>query len=347
MINVEEVEGKSTNPILGKPFAELSANLINFFNIPDMKEWVSIYLTSIGLVKSLANDDADIIIDKIKAIVTKYEKELVCKLVESKIVYSFHIGEYRITPMILLALGFDVKLLVAEHIRNEQLQLYYQTTELINHKFGTRSKLTVLTKLKSSNDDNEKIFIYFDGNIGSGKYHSDSKNFHSTDFLGQRVFFHQGLSFISYFHKQPVLCMYVLPENETYVVEAIQHIETAGISKGNIRDYCQTVSAIFSSTLSESIKRNFTLWENAFAMHTWIQGNNVSSTNFNEGEKLFFENTNRSKTTFNVFRYFPIKVNSGEYMFDRKTYLVHKIRDDEYVRYYKEVSLFFFGNSKQ
>jgi hypothetical protein len=322
-----------------KSFGEITANLINFYKINDIDDWMPIYFKAINQWEYANQDSNEEIIAKIDKILFQYKEALLRKLEQSKIVYTFHIGPYRLYPMILLALGFDVKLLVADHIRKEQLLFYEAITKRIN--FASNSDQNVISKLKNSTNENEKIFVYYDGNIGSGKYHSQSKNFFTTEFLGQTLFFHQGLPFISYFHIQPVLCFYLLPIENGYELVAHQHLETGGAKRDGLKEYCNLASSVFSKTLESTVAKHFIFWENLFAIHTWIKNHDVNTTNFDIGERDFFNRYNLKNVTFNIFRYFPFEGNNALYMLDRKTYRVHEIKKPDYQQFRKEVNSIF------
>jgi len=324
-------------------FCSLSANLIHFFKKYSIQESVEIAKHLFLQQETVKKEGMSM--SNLKKIINKHGEILNSQINKSKIIYTFHLGSYRLVPMILLALGYDVKLLVADNIYNDELKDYLKVTKKINKVFNVVSKLTVVSNQDRSLlynlkklSNNEKVFIYFDGNIGTGKFNNSSKNYYYQKFFDQELYFHKGTGFLNYFSKQPLLGIIVLhSKNDVFNIKILEHNESKFKSM-NLREYSLALTKDVVSNLENLVKANFLQWENILYVHYWLKGHYVETKNYEQGETEFKD----LNTDFNIYRYFPFKFKGLAYLFDKKTYLTYPIESQKFIKYTKICKKFYF-----
>lgn len=336
--------------IYGIRFAEFSSNLIHFFKTFDITQWLEDYI-EISFQGEIVEDDKErLAVEKVCWLVENYSSEVKSLIENSSIVYSFHTGSYTLIPMFIHALGFDVKILVADNVYKKQADFYFNTSKRINKKFNNTNKFSIISnqeknivyKLKNQNSQ-EKLFIYFDGNVGSGSYKSQSRNYYYQDFFSQELFFHKGTAFLNYFSHNPLLGLALVnnKDGKNFVLKIFKHDELI-IARNSIKNYCNVLTGEIVLNLEVLVKENYLCWENSLYIHMWLKNNELRSNNFKQGEQAFFESEFSTKYSFNLYRYFPFKRKNRYYVFDRKTYLTYEISGKDFSEYIQPFQKLYF-----
>lgn len=336
--------------IYGIRFAEFSSNLIHFFKTFDVTQWLEDYI-EISFQGEMVEDDKErLAIEKVSWLVEKYSSEVMSLVENSSIIYSFHTGSYILIPMLIQALGFDVKILVADNVYKMQADFYFNTSKRINKKFKNNNKVSIISnqeknivyKLKNQKSK-EKLFIYFDGNVGAGSYKSQSRNYYYQDFFSQELFFHKGTAFLNFFSQSPLLGLALInnKNGKEFELKIFKHDELI-IAGNGIKNYCNVLTGEIVRNLEVLVKENYLCWENSLYIHMWLKNNELRNDNFEQGEQAFFKSEFGNKYSFNFYRYFPFKRKNKNYIFDRKTYLTYEVSNKNFIGYVQPFQKLYF-----
>lgn len=152
------------------------------------------------------------------------------------------------------------------------------------------------------------------------------------------MFFHIGTGFLNYFSKQPLLGILVLhSKDDVFNIKLLEHNESK-FENMNLREYSLALTKEVVSNLENSVRENFLQWENILYVHLWLKGHYVDAENYEQG-KIEFKDLN---TDFNIYRYFPFKLKSSTYLFDKKTYLTYPIESQKFIKYTKICKKIYF-----
>ena len=197
-------------------FAKISANMIHFFgnySLDEHKKFLYRYLS----YKEESYHRFVNSFDYLSAILPN--KSIIDEIDKSQIIYSYCIGEYRMLPVLLNQLGYNITILMAGRVKSQQSELFYLLNQHLRRanlskqriKFLTSEEDNVIWKLKSDIVNGNKVLVYIDGNSGVVK---SRKNLVHSSFFSQTVYLHQGISYLSHVIKMLPLGIAIFYDKE-------------------------------------------------------------------------------------------------------------------------------------
>lgn len=317
-------------------YAKISANMIHFFgnsSLDEHKEVLYRYLS----YKEASYHRFINPIEYLNAIFPN--KSIIDEIDKSQIIYSYCIGEYRMLPILINQLGYNITVLLAGRIKNQQSELFYSLNQHLNGSKLSKQKLkfisseedNVIWKLKSDIANGNKVLVFIDGNSGVDK---NPKNLIRSSFFSQTVFLHQGISYLSHIIKAIPLGIVMSYNNEEFLFNSFKHNNIIHSDRNSFAK--NLIVEIFSDLEELLIKIDISKWDTLEGIHKWLDNGNLNFENYKNGENSFLNNAN---IEFNAFRYSPFYLGKNYYIFDKKQYLTYKIQKKDYKKYAKYIEL--------
>lgn len=317
-------------------YAKISANLIHFFGNYSLDKHRNILYRYLSHKELIYNRFANPI-QHLDSIIPN--KEILSKIDTSRIIYSYCIGEYRMIPILLNQLGYDVTILMEERIKHKQADLFLELNNYLNSqsslikqklKFISSQESNVIWKLKSDIINGRKLLVFIDGNSGVNKNH---KNLIKSSFFSQDVFLHQGISFLSHSIKT-IPYGIVMFYKKSFSFSTFEHKDYTHYDRSTF--VLRMTNEIFSNLSSLLTNQEISTWDTLEGVYKWLDIEKLNLENYENGENIFFKNTN---IEFNAFRYSPFFLGKDYFIFDKKQYLTYKIQKKDYKKFIKYIEL--------
>ena len=316
-------------------FAKISANMIHFFGNYSLDEHKEILYRYLSYKEESYHRFVNSF-DYLSAILPN--KSIIDEIDKSQIIYSYCIGEYRMLPVLLNQLGYNITILMAGRVKSQQSELFYLLNQHLRRanlskqriKFLTSEEDNVIWKLKSDIVNGNKVLVYIDGNSGVVK---SRKNLVHSSFFSQTVYLHQGISYLSHVIKMLPLGIAIFYDKE-FIFKTFKH---NSIIHSDRNLFAKNLTIKMFSDLEGLLKEIETSkWDTLEGIHKWLDTENLNLENYTNGERTFL---NRKDIEFNTFRYSPFYLGKDYFVFDKKQYLTYKIKKKDYKTYAKYIEL--------
>lgn len=172
-------------------YAKISANIIHFFgnsSLGEHREFLYRYL-------SFKEESYNRFVNSIDYLDTILPNKSVTEEIDkSQIIYSYCVGEYRILPILLSQLGYNITVLMTGRIKDQQSEFFFSLNQNLNRaklsnqelRFISSEEDNVIWKLKADISKGNKVLVFIDGNSGVDR---NSKNLIcSSFFLNQSTY---------------------------------------------------------------------------------------------------------------------------------------------------------------
>ena len=314
-------------------YAKISANLTHFFGNTSLEEHKDVLRCYLAYKESSYNR----FINAINYVnLIQPNKSIIDEIDKSNIIYSYCIGEYRMLPILLTHLGYNITILMEGRIKKQQADLFLALNDRLNGsklskqklKFVSSDESNIIWTLKSDIANGNKVLVFIDGNSGVNK---NIKNLLSYSFFSQTVFLHQGISYLSDFVKTVPIGI-VLFYDEGFTLKMFKHEDCSNSGRSLL--VAGLTNEIYSN-LEELINTvDISKWDALEGIYKWLDTENLNFENYENGEKKFLDNAN---VEFNAFRYSPFYLDKDYFIFDKKQYLTYRIQKKDYRRYIKHI----------
>ena len=302
-------------------FAVFSANLTNF--MPDIakSKHVSLY-RDLLIHKTYENFDQQVL-SILEFTDIEGNIDLFNDPNQNFIVSAFHLGSYRSIGNLLLQKKYDFSLLVRKEIYAEQMDRFLLFNQKMHDHFGTPTGSTVLNaedpsvlvKMLRELRSGRSLLTYLDGNTGTDTQDSLVE----IDFLNQRILARQGLSYLSFMAKVPIVPVvcYRKPDgrNVLHIGEPISLNNTA-----KREQYAQETTQSMFNFFGGFLNKYPDQWEGWHYVHKFLQPTPPTYPTYQSVKKLVY--------SFNTTRYDIFDLKTSPLLFDNTSYQTFEITPD-------------------
>lgn len=243
---------------------------------------------------------------------------------------TYHTGSYRLFIQHLNKSNIPFCLVTEGNYIKEQGQVTYELFKKLN---DNKRELEILPaenprlifELTKRLKMGMSVVFYIDGNTGAtDKSLTDNKNLLKIDFLNNHIYARQGIAFLSYLSKAPLVTALAKRDEELNNSITIKPLNTVELLKKYTRnDYINIITKKLYEELGILLSTNPEQWEGWFYIDKFFQHDVIK-----EKEPSLKINLNSNKTiTLEVDQFIHLIKHSDENMFlvNKKDYKIMKI----------------------
>ena len=302
-------------------FAVFSANLTNFLPSIPKKNHVALY-RDLLIHKTYENFDQQVLsimeFTDIEGNVNLFNNPN-----QNFIVSAFHLGSYRSIANLLLQKSHNFSVLVRKEIYAEQMDRFLLLNQRMHDRFGTPTGSTVLNaedpsvlvRMLRELRDGRSLLTYLDGNTGT----DTQDKLVEIDFLNQKILARQGLSYLSFMTKVPVVPVVCYRKADG---RNVLHIGEP-ISPNNMtkrEQYAQETTQSMFNFFGTFLNKYPEQWEGWHYVHKFLRPTPPSYPISQSIKKLVY--------SFNATRYDIFDLKTSPLLFDNTSYQTFEITPD-------------------
>lgn len=206
------------------------------------------------------------VIDKQSVIANSKEK--------GHIYVTYHTGSYRLIMFHLISKKIPLSIVAQREFiesNGKELQEIVNKTNSnpVTLDFIPAEDARLLFKLKSKMSEGNSVLFYIDGNTGvSEKDMSENDNMSKIDFLGHQIYARQGIAFLAYLTKAPVVTAICKRDEELNNKLVFSYLDSDQTDESQSRqDYINDLTKRMYHELSEFVEKYPEQWEGWFYMN--------------------------------------------------------------------------------
>lgn len=311
-------------------FNLVSANLFKFLPRIDFKEHESIY-KEITLHNQLSHFE-QLYLETFNFVTPENLTPELMTLLREKpcIMSSFHFGTYRLLNIFLIKNKIPYTIVVPKAILEKEgdilRKIYANGDSWDDPKFIEVESPALGLKMIKELKKGRSLFIYFDGNRGSGdiKHSRQNESDGKINFFDQTIFARKGVAYLAHAANVPLITAISyrrsLDDIRLHFFEPI----FPEINRGReifAQETTQTIYNRFSPFLKEYPGQ----WEGWLYLHKSIDCDNMMESPLQKYGKSKIEETLTDKFSLNLLSYGVFRIEENSFLFDKNTYKTYPI----------------------
>jgi len=244
---------------------------------------------------------------------------------------TYHTGSYRLFIQQLNRENIPFCLVTEGNYIKEQGEVTHKLFKKLNNNTKELEILPaenprLIFELTKKLRQGISVVFYIDGNKGAtNKGIDDNKNLLKIDFLDNHIYARQGIAFLSYLSKAPLVTAIAKRNSELKNEIQIQRVDTADLRESQSRnDYINVVTKTLYNKLEELLLENPAQWEGWFYIDRFFQR---TETETKVNSSVTIDSKSSDLVTLGVDNFVHLIKHSDENMFlvSKKDYKIMKI----------------------